>query len=603
MNVPAPFALLDRQPEPSPGDAAISIDDRRLRRLTSLAIHSLDADIGGISILQSDRIWLPSHVGLVSNVVETAASFCSLAIQAGQRWFEIADAGVIEQYAANPLVQLCKLRHYAAVPLTLGSAPVQGTLWVMRSRPGEMSIAQRQALAELAELATEALEVRYFDEVTGMCNQTFFEHQLQSLINAGLPQATIGHVNIRAYTPLRSALGEHAAQTLVRLLGARLVSWAGPGALVSHLGGDRFAFGLLMAGADNALKLDSLVEMLQRPVELPGQREYWPKVQVGVRSGAVDNATAADLLRNASSATLSNRGWDIRHYDSTHIDEAKLLSELCDVLLDESEHGTLEVHYQPQVDVTRSALIGWEALVRWRHPVHGLILPTMFIPLAEKAGQIAALDLLVLRQVCHDLRQWIDLGATVAPVALNFSRDTLFAPNLAASVAALMERFNIPGEYLECEITETQCTDVPALANMLQHFRALKWRIAIDDFGTGHANLDTVRQVPCDRIKIDRQFVHGVSSSPVLGGLMRNLGDIARLFNLELLCEGVEDANDIRWLSDQGLPLVQGWYFGKAMPQGNVSDLMLNWPKGFHDLGVDRLRTELVDRSITTDMT
>ena len=598
MNVPAPFALLDRQPEPSPGDAAISIDDRRLRRLTSLAIHSLDADIGGISILQSDRIWLPSHVGLVNNIVETSASFCSLAIQAGQRWFEIADTCVTEQHSANPLVQLFSLRHYAAVPLTLGSAPVQGTLWVMRSRPGEMTTAQRQALADLAELATEALEVRYFDEVSGMCNQTFFDHQLQSLISAGLPQVTVGYVNIRAFTPLRTALGEHAAQTLVRILGARLVAWAGPGALVSHLGGDRFAFGLLMASAENDLKVDSVVEMLQRPVELPGQREYWPKVQVGVRSGAVGGASAADLLRNASSATLSNRGWDIRHYDAAHIDEAKLLSQLCDVLLDESEHGVLEVHYQPQIDIAQSALIGWEALVRWRHPVHGLILPDMFIPLAEQAGQIAALDLLVLRQVCHDLRDWIDRGATVVPVALNFSRSTLSAPNLAGSVASIMEQFNIAGEYLECEITETQCTDVPALARMLEQFRALRWRIAIDDFGTGHANLDTMRQVPCDRIKIDRQFVHGVSSSPVLGGLMRNLGDIARLFKLELLCEGVEDANDIRWLSEQGLPLVQGWYFGKAMPGGNVIDLLLNWPAGFQALGIDRLRTELVDRSI-----
>lgn len=593
MNVPAPFALLDRQPEPPPGDAAISIDDRRLRRLTSLAIHSLDADIGGISILQADRIWLPSHVGLVSNIVETSASFCSRAIQANQRWFEIADAGVIEQYSSNPLVQQCKLHHYAAVPLTLGSAPVQGTLWVMSARPGEMSTAQRQALADLADLATEALEVRYFDEVSGMCNQTFFEHQLQSLIGAGLPQATIGYVNIRAFTPLRTALGEHVAQTLVRILGARLVAWAGPGALVSHLGGDRFAFALLRAGAENDLKIANVVEMLQRPVELPGQREYWPKVQVGVRSGAGGDATAADLLRNASSATLANRGWDIRHYDTTHFDEAKLLSELCEVLLGQPEHGALEVHYQPQIDLARSALIGWEALVRWRHPTHGLIFPQMFIPLAEQAGQIDALDLLVLGQVCHDLREWLDQGATVMPVALNFSRGTLFAPNLASSVAAIMERFNIPGEYLECEITETQCTDVPALAGMLEHLRALNWRIAIDDFGTGHANLDTVRQVPCDRIKIDRQFVHGVSSSPVLAGLMRTLGDIARLFKLELLCEGVEDANDVRWLSEHGLPLVQGWYFGKAMPRDNVMNLLLNWPTG-----LDRLRNELVDRSL-----
>lgn len=600
MNVPAPFELLNRQPRHSPGDAAISIDDRRLRRLTSLAIHSLDADIGGISILQSDRIWMPSHVGLVNNIIETSGSFCSLAIQARQQWFEIADTFVTDQFAANPLVHLCKYRHYAAVPLVLGSAPVHGTLWVMSSRPGEMTEAQRLALADLAELATETLEVRYFDEASGMCNQTFFEHQLQSLINAGLTQVTVGYVNIRAFTPLRTALGEHVAQTLVRILGARLVAWAGAGALVSHLGGDRFAFGLLMPSEDTDARIGSVVDALQRPVELPGSREYWPKVQVGIRSGALGDATAADLLRNASSATLANRGWDIRHYDKAHIDEAKLLSELCGVVLGDPEHGALEVHYQPQVDVANSALIGWEALVRWRHPAHGLLLPGVFIPLAEKAGQIAALDLLVLSKVCQDLRQWQNSGASVTPVALNFSRGTLFETNFAGVVADIMEQYDIPGELLECEITETQCADVPALADMLEHFRALRWRIAIDDFGTGHANLETVRQVPCDRIKIDRQFVHGVSDSPVLSGLMRTLGDLAKLFNLELLCEGVEDANDVRWLSDQGLPLIQGWYFGKAMPPARVLELLREWPEGFQAPSVDTLRSQLVQGSMAS---
>ena len=598
MNLPAASELFSRPPGQLPRDAALSIDDHRLRRLTSLAIHSLQADIGGISILQADRIWLPSHVGLVSNIIETSASFCALAIEENRRWFEIPDALQTERYAANPLVQLCNFRHYAAVPLTLGSAPVHGTLWVMSLRPGEMTTAQREALADLADLATEALEVRYFDEVTGMCNQTFFEHQLQSLIHAGLPQVTVGYVNIRSFTPLRTALGEHVAQALARILGARLVAWAGAGALVSHLGGDRFAFALLTPGADVDARIGTVVDLLQRPVELPGHREYWPKVQVGIRTAAPGDAAAADLLRNASSATMANRGWDIRHYDAAHMDEAILLSELCAVILGLPEHGALEVHYQAQVDIASSALIGWEALVRWRHPKHGLLVPGVFIPLAEQAGQIAALDLLVLRQVCHDLREWLDSGVAVTPVALNFSRRTLFETNFAESVASIMDRYDIPGEYLECEITETQCADVAALASMLEHLRALNWRIAIDDFGTGHANLETVRRVPCDRIKIDRQFVQGVSSSPVLSGLMRTLGDIARLFKLELLCEGVEDANDVRWLSEQRLPLIQGWYFGKALPSASVMDLLRQWPAGFQAAGIDSLRDQLVEGSI-----
>ena len=598
MNLPAASALCHRHPGHLPGDAGHAIDDHRLRRLTSLAIHSLRADIGGISILQADRIWLPSHVGLIGNIIETSTSFCSLAIQADQRWFEIADAGATAEHAANPLVQLCNFRHYAAVPLTLGSAPVRGTLWVMSTRSGTMTMAQRQALADLAELATETLEVRYFDETSGMSNQTFFEQQLQSLINAGLAQVTVGYVNIRAFSPLRAALGEPAAQALVRILGDRLVTWAGAGALVSHLGGDRFAFGLMTDIDAIGAKIDTLMALLERPVELPGKRQYWPKVQVGIRSGAPGAASAGDLLRNAGSATLAQRGGGIGRYDKTHIDDAKLLTELCEVMLGKPEHGALEVHYQPQVNVARSALIGWEALVRWRHPVHGLLMPGVFISLAEQAGQIAALDLLVLRQVCHDLREWLDRGASVMPVSLNFSRSTLFETDLAGTVASIMEQYDIPGAYLECEVTETQCADVAALASRLAPLRALNWRIAIDDFGTGHANLETVRQVPCDRIKIDRQFVQGVSSSPVLSGLMRTLGDIARLFDLELVCEGVEDANDVRWLSEQDLPLIQGWYFGEAIASASVGDLLLQWPAGFQAAGVNTMRDQLVEGSL-----
>ncbi|NML60485.1 EAL domain-containing protein [Massilia sp. RP-1-19] len=574
MNNQPTVEIFESADKRSLGDAAISIDDRRLKRLTSLAIHSLDADIGGISIVHSDRIWLPSHVGPVRNVIETSGSFCSSAIQAKERWFEVGDACVTEEFSRNPLVELCAFRHYAAVPLVLGSTPLQGTLWVMRKRAGQMTMAQRQALVDLADLATEALEVRYFDEITGMCNRTFFEHQLQSLMDAGLMHVTVGYINIKASNQLRSALGEDASQTLVRTIGKRLEAWAGGGALVSHLGGDRFAFALLSGSPAADERIDALTDILQMPVELPGGRDHWPRVRIGVKSGELNGQTASELLQNASSAALACQGWTIRHYDTARFDEAKLLSQLCKVVRNNAEFGALEVHYQPQVDVARGAIVGWEALVRWRHPQHGLILPGAFIPLAEQAGEIAALDILVLGQVCQDLRSWLDLGLAVPPVALNFSRDTLFHTDLMRSVIALMEQYEISGAYLECEVTETQCSDLPALAHVVTRFRELNWRIAIDDFGTGYANLETVRQVPCDRIKIDRQFVHGVSCNPILAGLMRTLGDIAKLFQLELLCEGVEDANDVRWLSEQGMPLVQGWYFGKAMPSTKVIELL-----------------------------
>jgi EAL domain-containing protein (putative c-di-GMP-specific phosphodiesterase class I) len=213
----------------------------------------------------------------------------------------------------------------------------------------------------------------------------------------------------------------------------------------------------------------------------------------------------------------------------------------------------------------RGTLIGLEALVRWQHPVRGMVFPNSFIPLAESTDKIYQLDMLVLAQVCRDMRGWLDAGLPVVPVSLNFSRRSLLHPRVIADLQAVLERYAIPGHLLEFEVTESQLLETADLvAPRVAEFRALGAHIAVDDFGTGYSNLDAISSFPFDRLKVDRQFVSGVAGSEKVAGLFQLIKGISELFKAELLCEGLEEEADLQWLAAHGAGRVQGWYFSAA---------------------------------------
>jgi EAL domain-containing protein (putative c-di-GMP-specific phosphodiesterase class I) len=261
----------------------------------------------------------------------------------------------------------------------------------------------------------------------------------------------------------------------------------------------------------------------------------------------------------------------IREYDQGLRAGAQLRTELQALQRGDCHAGALEVHYQPQVDVSQGRLIGFEALVRWRHPVLGLLGPNRFIALAEHAGDIVELDLHVLASVCGDLQAWLAEGLAPPTVSLNASRATLLHPEVLPRIQAILERSGVPGKLLEVEVTESLLLESPQpLSERVAALRGLGLRIAIDDFGTGYSNLDTLSSFHFDRLKADRRFVHGVASSERTAGLLALIHGVAAVFDAELLCEGVERQDDLDWLRTKNMSCVQGWYFSQARPAETV---------------------------------
>jgi diguanylate cyclase (GGDEF)-like protein len=556
---------------------AITLDqsDPKLDLVTELAIKAVGADIGGISIVFQSQIWLPSRIGVEARHVPRAGSFCTWVVAGATEadFFEVEDAQADPRFNTNPLVTHAPhYRHYAAVPLHGARGYLLGTLWVMARRNRRLDQEQILMLQGMARLVVDTLELRYCSDVTGMANRHVLLHHLQlGLEQNGQPHVVVGFIDLIGFRQLNDVFGREQGNQVLRTMGQRLTAWVGKDNLAGHLGGDKFAFALFGRREQHVAMLEQLQQVIGQPLAL--EQGGTPQVlhaRIGIEHhDAPYPGSAAALLDAADRAAASIPGGaprtTVKEYGLELLARSHMVYELQAALDGETQHGALVVHYQPQVNYTLGSVIGMEALVRWQHPARGLIAPNNFIALAESTGKIYQVDLQVLTQVCRDMRAWQDAGLPVVPVSLNFSRRSLLHPHVIADLQVLLARYRIHGHMLEFEVTESQLLETLELVSpRVAEFRALGVRIAVDDFGTGYSNLDAISSFPFDRLKVDRQFVNGVAGSERIAGLFHLIQGIAELFKAELLCEGLEQEDDLEWLADRGASCVQGWYFSAA---------------------------------------
>ena len=239
-------------------------------------------------------------------------------------------------------------------------------------------------------------------------------------------------------------------------------------------------------------------------------------------------------------------------------------------------HGQLELFYQPLIGFAQRNLLGFEALVRWRHPVLGMIMPMEFIGLAEKTGLIHQLGQWVLQQALAD---WAQLRSFCHPAAglpafisVNLSAPELSAPAIVGQVRDLLNRYDIPPRELKIELTETVIIeDREAVGNVLEQLSALGVAIALDDFGTGYAGLDTVKSLPIACLKIDKTFVQDIGQSLRSYEIVQSAIQLALSLGLTTIAEGIEDEDTANRLSEMGCGVAQGYYFARPMPLADVA--------------------------------
>jgi diguanylate cyclase (GGDEF)-like protein/PAS domain S-box-containing protein len=424
----------------------------------------------------------------------------------------------------------------------------------------------------------------FYDSLTGLANRRLLVERLeQALRRAALDGKThaLIFVDVDRFKSINDSLGHVTGDDFLVAIAARMKGAVRSDDLLARFGGDEFVVLLQdVAGMETAVAAaQRICSAVEQPMVLPEGYELVASVSVGIAL-TEPGRTADDVLRNADVAMYDAKakgGGSVykvfdqvsmgsRSSERLHI-EADLRKGL--------ERGELEVHFQPFYSLDEHRIVGAEALVRWRHPQHGLISPMRFIPMAEETGLILPLGRFVLDQACRQVRSIKDRLQVDLPVSVNLSPRQFQESGLLAQVAAALKENGLPSELLTFEITETMVMeDLAGAREVMKKLNRLGTHLAIDDFGTGHSSLAYLKQFPVHEVKVDRAFVQGVAESPVDSAIVRAIIDLANAMGIGAVAEGMETKDQVTELKMLGCRVGQGYYFSHPLPAGEFDELL-----------------------------
>jgi diguanylate cyclase (GGDEF)-like protein len=417
------------------------------------------------------------------------------------------------------------------------------------------------------------------DALTQLPNRVLFHKRLQSALTApGDRPVSVALIDLDDFKEVNDTLGHEVGDLLLIGVAQRLAGCVRPEDTVARLGGDEFV--VVLDGADPAaadLAAHRMIEALRSPVLADGH-ELPIRASIGIADGRT-GAEASVLLRQADIAMYAAKsiaGTAHLHYDSSMAaagtDHAHLGAELREAI-----HGEqLFLVYQPIVSLDDGRVTGAEALVRWAHPVHGTLAPDAFIPIAERTGLIVPLGRWVMRTAFRQLAIWIARHGDAAPSVLNVnvSARDLREPGFAPAVQALLEEFDVPGDRITLEVTETMVLEPGQSVETLHQLRAFGIRVSLDDFGTGHSTLTLLHDCPVDEIKLDRSFTQSQIDGrvPVAAAVIH----LAQALGLHAVAEGVETHEQAEQLLALGYIAAQGYHFARPMSAERLSEVIDN---------------------------
>ena len=410
------------------------------------------------------------------------------------------------------------------------------------------------------------------DALTGLPNRNLLNDRLAHAIarrREGL--AAVLFLDLDRFKLINDSYGHDVGDELLKAVAARLTACLRDEDTVARLGGDEFVVLLEdLSGADTAAIIaGKLASRLSEPLVIGGH-ELPVSASIGIALYPRDGGYAQDLLKNADTAMYrakeSGRGgfcFFAGEMNAHALRRLTLENELRRAL----DHGELEVFYQPQVMMSDARLIGAEALVRWRHPIKGLVSPLDFIAVAEETGLIVALGEQVLRMACRQIADWQRRGLPPLTVAVNLSPRQFRQVDLVETIAAVIAETGIDPVFLELEITESAAMqDADSTIDALQKLHAMGVALAIDDFGTGYSSLAYLKRFPIDKLKIDRSFILGVPEDSDDTAIVQAIAAMASSLGLKLLAEGVENETQRAFLAAHGCSAAQGYLFGRPQP-------------------------------------
>jgi len=409
-------------------------------------------------------------------------------------------------------------------------------------------------------------------------NQTDFrEKAAETVRNSGLTYH-LYNADIKHFRNFNHSLGYEKGNRLLQEICSMIQEFLKPGEYFTRLFADNFLLLTLVHDTDAVkARMDEINYRLQN-LHITKSSE----VQFAAGYVIIDDSNRntefeqlIDCSIVAHEKAKEENGTSFVRFEPGMSEESMHRYEVLSEISDAVRNGQICTFVQPQYDIIRNEYVSMEALVRWNHPVKGLLQPDSFVSICEENGLVSMIDFCVLEQMCSFIKSRIDSGLRVLPVAVNQSQVTIHEKGYVRKITALVEKYNIPPKYIELEVTESACVNnLKETIRVLSELREYGFRISMDDFGTGYSTLNFLKDMPVDALKIDKTFLTRTLMEKKPAEIIKSITGMAHNINIRVICEGVEFPQQVQFLSSIGCELVQGFLFGKPMPYTDVNQFI-----------------------------
>ncbi|MEF3108925.1 EAL domain-containing protein [Raoultella sp. WB_B2P2-3] len=544
--------------------------DEALRKYTHLACQLLKMPMGFVSVLDDEKQYIKSAQNIAVTETSLGEAFCVQTLKQSETFIchDTHQHPAFRRYEA--VREAPFIRFYAGCPLKTRDGVPVGTLCILDTRPRVLSDEQIGIFETLAGLISDFLAswyaVGYIDVVTLLPNRQRLLKDIEVSAVGSFRLVIIDCIDMPFAYEMARSLGMIAVENLLRDMAAELQTRLPLAGKLYAVAVGRFAF---FTHTQMALSLDNIALTLQGT-----QARINPEVPLDLDihmgdSGLCDNTlTPNEILRRAVSALHEaiSQGHRFSTYDGA-LDTRKksdfsLLTELRQTL---QENQGLYLVYQPKISLATGRVTGAEALLRWQHPKNGEVLPGKFIPLVEKTSLMRELTAWVIDHTIAQLSAWRDRGLSL-PVSINLAASDFSRPDFAEELEQKLRDARLDPSLLGVECLETEkMLESPAALNGLDMLKLRGFKISLDDFGSGYSNINYLRQIPMDIIKLDRSIVSKIDRDKASRIIVRNVVRLLKQLDYVVLAEGVEDAKTVEILRGLGCDEVQGYFYARPM--------------------------------------
>ena len=554
-----------------------------LRAAVSLLTATLDSTADGILVVAADQSISRYNKRFVdmwripAAIIDSRDDKRALAFVLDQVKDPASFAAKVEELYAHPEAESVDTIEFKdgrtferySCPQLLAGRPA-GRVWSFRD------ITDRRRAEERIHV------LAYQDALTELPNRALFRDRMkQATAHADRAGTVIAllFLDLDNFKTINDSLGHSAGDALLKQIAARMRLCVRDTDTISRQGGDEFLVMLTdLAGTDPVTPIvEKVMAQLQAPFQIEGT-ELTTSVSIGIASYPADGEDFDTLLKKADTAMYRAKGSGRNTYrffgEHMNVEAVENLSIRNGLRL-ALERKEFVLHYQPQVDLRSGEVPGVEALIRWKHPKHGLVLPGRFIGIAEENAMIVPIGEWVLREACAQAVAWRKAGLPRMGMAVNLSAVQFRRSKLEQTVIEALEDTGLDPSMLELELTESiLILDTDNALAAVKRLKSIGVKLSIDDFGTGYSSLSYLKRFDVDKLKIDQSFIRDLSTDPDDAAIVRAIIQMARSLGLRTIAEGVEDGGVLRHLRDFECDAAQGNYFAPAMPAGEFADYL-----------------------------